>query len=405
MRIEKRVIDPKKILRLVLVLALVVLFGVLTWLAVNIVTNIIENERVEQERIESIPEGNMITITSTRVPATPIPTPEPIRPVFTVAFEASASHLPVIHVAEFEHEEYQLSLLPLDFNRENWYSAEDLARMLETGEVDVLFTGSQFLPRFGNIGVVIFPVSQSMGADQIVSWTESITQSTTIAVVENSRGHFLTLLSLRLNNKAVDSIEFVYTTTEDEAVQQFLLKKVDAVAGRGPIERAILVGGTEIASSSDYPIYDVAIASNDALVNKGSAIQQFVEDWYRSMRTLQEEPEVVATSIAYWRYEQQPTNGWSRVYRDTAVDDLQQALSLYSQAGLEDSIIMQGPEILSDYLLDSYAIWIWSGIELPEFNALEAIAPSFVISATENTNLWPEDGELMNDTFRMEPIN
>ena len=393
------------------IVTILVIIGlpVLVWGAIRVgyeVDKIIEVEQAKEERIANMPEGSMVTISATRTPVL-TPTAEPALPRLTVAFEASTSHLPVIQVAELEDKEYSVELLPLYFNGEAEYSADELASMLKSGEVDILFTGSQFLPRFGNIGKIIFPIDQSVGTDQIVSWTQPLPPSVTIATVANSRGHFLALEYLRFNEVAIGSVEFVFTETDEEAVQSFLVKEVDAVAGRGrPIERAILVGGETIASSSDYPIYDLAIASNMALSQTAPAIEQFIYDWYEVLKMLQEDPETVAQTIAYWRYDQQPTNGWTRIYRDTAMEDLQQSFVLLAQANLEGgTIVMQDLTPLRDLLQDSYGLWIWSGITPPEFDAESAIETSFVLTATERTELWPADeSTLVNDSFRLSPI-
>ena len=412
MIIEKRVLDKKRIFWTIVIVFLLPLLVFAGWNGYGWIVNIVVAEQARQEaRLTAIQEtlpSVIVTTTRTISPTvSPIVVPESRVVSLTVAFDASASHLPVIQIAEIENEEYSLSLLPLNFNGENEHTAEELAKLLENGEIDILFTDLQFLPRFGNIGKIIFPIDQSRGADLMVSWSEAITQSTTIAVVASNRGHILSIAHMSLAELPMKSGQFHYTTSDDEAVQLFLSHKVEAVAGRMPaIYRAVRAGGTVVASTDDLPvIFDVAIVSYKALDEKSAEIERFVQDWYLSMKMLQENPDILAELLSNWRYNHQPTNGWTRIYRDTAPNDLEKSLKPLAQASMEDALaVMQNPTILSDQLLDIYSLLVWSGATIPELNAKETIEPRFVIDVSDD-ELLPTAGTLMNDTFQLSPVN
>lgn len=357
--------------------------------------------------------------TETLVPSKP--TTPVKREKLVLACDAFGSYFPGTQVDQMENRSYDIEMIPFLFDGEGGkYDIKEgiRAKNLASGEWDILFTTDNSLARFGNVGVIVAWIDQSAGADKVVAWPNAVTvpgravskfndlSGLTITYSEGSVGHYQVLALLRVVGLTTNNVKMLPASSVAEAVQFFIDKKADAVAGWEPdITKAIDAGGKELVSSDWWRnIGDVILVSNKANTEKHDLIMAFLHDWFVAIKQQQENLDEAAKIIAAWEFEGQPTNDWTFVYPDTATDDLKLWLGTIAQAGLSvNSLIMReltGP--MSEQLQTMRQIWEWglSAGSLPPFDFRKAIEPSYVLALANDSTLKPSGGQFVNPSFQ-----
>lgn len=349
--------------------------------------------------------------------ATAVPVPESERPEICVAFDSFGSYFTAVDAAS-RATQYKPVLVPFYFDGTNEYDEAARAEMMRSGSCDILFTTADFLPRNGNVGVIPLFVDQSAGADKVVAWPTSVTRSgksiqkfndlsgLRIAFSEGSAGHFQVLALLRLVGIETSQVQLVPAASVADAVQLFVDKQVDAVAGWEPdIFDAQAVGGQVLVSSDWWRnISDVIVVSNNADATKRQAVLAFLYDWLASLRDQQQDLAGPAQTIANWRYNGQPSGDWTFVYDGSATDDMRTWLGPIAQAPLSSNVILfENSDFIVEQLEEARDIWAWGGLELPAFDVAAAIEPFYINQLATDASLQPAGGELVNSSFQPVP--
>lgn len=375
----------------------------------------------------------------TATTTTPVkPTAASSKPVtLTVAFDSFGSYFTVAQIDQMERQ-YGLELIPFNFNKpkqpangiewsqaekENYFiwTEDERAAKIKSGEWDILLTTLDSLSRKGNIGYIIAMIDQSAGADKIVAYPRAANgrylnifndiEGSTVVFSEGSVGQYQLLAVLNYVNIPPDKVTMVGLSSVTDAVEYFIQKKADVVAGWEPdISNALTpdVGGREWVSSAWWRnISDVIVVSPNANTNKRELVKSFLRNWFTALKVQQEDFASAANQIASWKFKDQPTNDWTYVFEGTAEANLgNDWLSTIAQAGLGANLtLMENPSMLADNLTTARTIWAWGGAISTDqpFDPLAMIEPSYILELAKEKGLYPSKGQFVNPTFQPVP--
>lgn len=388
------------------------------------------------------------TVSSTKttaVPPTTVPQPTAVtqKETLTVAFDSFGSYFTVAQIDQMARQ-YDLKLIPFNFNikekpangtewsaeeklQYNIYTEDERAAKLKNGEWDVLLTTLDSLSRKGNIGYVVAVIDQSAGADKIVAYPRAANghplnifndiEGSTVAFSEGSVGQYQLLATLRLVGISADKITMKGQPSVADAVQYFIDRKADVVAGWEPDINNTLtpdVGGREWVSSAWWRnISDVIVISPNANASKREAVKTFLHDWFQSLKAQQEDYDgklggykTVSGIIANWQFNGESTSDWTYVYPGSEVNDLNSWLGTIAQAGLgANKTLMENPSMLADNLTAARDVWSWGGAISQDqpFDPLSMIEPNYVLELAQERDLYPSKGQFINPTFQPVP--
>jgi len=221
-------------------------------------------------QVTPIPQTAVPTVKgqATPVPTTIVvaPTKQPgtttqARPVLTVALDAFGSYFPALQVAQDPNREVDLNIIPFNFDKQYEFTEVERAAKISSGEWDILLTTGDSLAKKGNIGKIIAMVDQSAGADKVAARPTGMDgkpinyfndlKGKVITFSEGSVGHYQVLALLRVVLLTPTDVKFLPAASVADAVQNFLDKKADAVAGWEPdINGALDAGGKELVSTA-----------------------------------------------------------------------------------------------------------------------------------------------------------
>lgn len=348
----------------------------------------------------------------------------------TVAGDSFGSYFTVCLVDQMKRS-YSLKVIPFLIDGKGGkydFSEEQRASNIKDGTWDILLTTADGLAKKGNIGKIVAYIDQSAGADKIIAWPESVTQpgkkigyfndlkGMTITFSEGSVGQYQVLALLRVVLLTSSDVKFLPAQSVAEAVDLFLTKKADAVAGWEPdINKATEAGGIELASSSWWRnVSDVIVVSDNANTTKKEAVKAFLRDWFFAVKQQQGGIDAAASAIASWKFDGQPTNDWTYVYPDgyvdedgfthTSVEDLASWLGSIAQAGIgENTVLMQDPQLIVDQLSTAREVWAWGNLTDTEtpFDPAAMIETSYVLELSQDRSLYPASGaSFVNPNFQ-----
>lgn len=296
---------------------------------------------------------------------------------------------------------FRLGIIPFFLDEDPAYDVSEEQRnaLLQNGQWDCLLTTLDAVA-LDSPGVITAIVDESAGADQL--WGRDIEtinelQGKRIAFARGSVGEYFVYYALsiaRLNPRF--DVTLVPQDSVADAVAAFNQRQADAVSGWEPdIYDAEQSGGVPLLSSSQLRIViDTIVTSRQSINNKAELVQNFHDAWFDTLKQQLEDFDGAAAHIADWGH-----NDWTFVYPESATEDLTLWLESVAQADLGDNAaVMRDPRPLVNRLQIARRAWAAAGLQVPDDDVADLIAPGFVARAAQQANLTAT-GNPVNDTF------